>query len=169
MTDLWTQVRNIAGTVTVLSALFFVLTVGFGSTYDIVFDPDQITTDANILATDPTNETGLDAQATLDAFGGDINFVERIGVLGMVLIVLSPIGLGAVKYRGNGAKVIDQAIQYAMPIVALIAFVTLGDTIMEVINGDRVWENFGDAQNAWVLGNSGALVGGLASFLRGRV
>ena len=86
----------------------------------------------------------------------------------MVLIVLSPIGLGAIKYRGNGAKVIDQAVQYAMPIVALIAFVTLGDTIMEVVNGDRVWENFGDAQNAWVLGNAGALVGGIASFLRGR-
>jgi len=168
MTDLWTQVRNIAGTVTVLSALFFVLTIGLGSTYDIVFDPDQISTDAGVLATDPTNQTGLDAQATLDAFGGQIDFVERIGALGMVLIVLSPIGLGAIKYRGNGAKVIDQAVQYAMPIVALIAFVTLGDTIMEVVNGDRVWENFGDAQNAWVLGNAGALVGGIASFLRGR-
>ena len=55
-----------------------------------------------------------------------------------------------------------------MPIVALIAFITLGDTIMEVINGDRVWENFGDSQNAWILGNTGALVAGIASFLNMR-
>lgn len=168
MSDLWTQVRNIAATVTVISALFFVLTIGVGSTYDILTDPEQIETDAQLLAVDPMSEEGQDAQDALDAFGGNIDFVERIGVLGMVLIVASPIGLGAVKYRGNGAKVIDQAVQYAMPIVALIAFVTLGDTVMEVINGDRVWENFGDAENAWILGNTGALVGGAASFLRGR-
>ena len=86
----------------------------------------------------------------------------------MVLIAVSPVGLGLLKTRGNGARIIDQAVQYAMPIVALIAFITLGDTIMEVINGDRVWENFGDSQNAWILGNTGALVAGIASCLNMR-
>jgi hypothetical protein len=86
----------------------------------------------------------------------------------MVLIALSPLGLGAVKYRGNGAKIIDQAVQYAVPIVALIAFITLSDATMEVINGDRVWENFNDASNAWILGNTMAIVSGIASFLKGR-
>ena len=117
---------------------------------------------------DPTNETLIDASEALESFGGDIDFVERIGVLGMVVIALSPLGLGAVKYRGNGSKVIDQTVQYALPIVALIAFVTMSDTVMEVINGDRVWENFSDATNAWILGNTAALVSGIASFLQGR-
>jgi len=168
MSDLWKQIRNISATVLVLSAVFFVLSIGLGTTYDVIFDPEQVDADAAVLATDPTNSTGLDAQEALDAFGGNIDFVERIGVLGMVLIALSPLGLGAIKYRGNGAKVIDQAVQYAVPIVALIAFVTMSDTVMEVINGDRVWENFGDATNAWILGNTAALVAGISSFLRGR-
>ena len=164
MSDLYKQVRNISGTVLVLSALFFVLTIGLGTTYDVIFDPDQVVEDAAGL-TGQSNETIEDAAAALDAFGGSIDFVERIGTLGMVVIVLSPLGLGAVKMRGNGSKVIDQTVQYALPIVALIAFVQLSDAIMEVINGDRVWENFSDAANAWILGNTAALISGIFGFL----
>ena len=39
---------------------------------------------------------------------------------------------------------------------------------MEVINGDRVWENFTDAANAWVLGNTAALIAGIFGFLQSR-
>ena len=167
MSDLYKQVRNISATVLVLSALFFVLSIGIGTTYDVVFDPDQVVEDA-AGATGQSNETIEDANEALDAFGGTIDFVERIGTLGMVVIALSPLGLGAVKMRGNGSKVIDQTVQYALPIVALIAFVQMSDVIMEVLNGDRVWENFGDATNAWILGNTAALVSGIAAFLKGR-
>lgn len=168
MSDLYKQVRNISATVLVLSALFFVLSIGIGTTYDVVFDPEQVVEDASLLATDPNNETAQNAAEALDAFGGQIDFVERIGTLGMVVIVLSPLGLGAVKMRGNGSKVIDQTVMYALPIVALIAFVQLSDTIMEVINGDRVWENFSDAANAWILGNTAALIAGIFGFLQSR-
>tara|TARA_B100000683_G_C12246050_1_gene455362 strand:- start:165 stop:674 length:510 start_codon:yes stop_codon:yes gene_type:complete len=168
MTDLWKQVRNLAATVTVISALFFVLSVGIGTTYDVLTDPELVEMNAAQFQNGLVNDTTTDAMDAVDAFGGDIDFVERIGLLGMVLIAASPVGLGLLKTRGNGARIIDQAVQYAMPIVALIAFITLGDTIMEVINGDRVWENFGDSQNAWILGNTGALVAGIAAFLNMR-
>ena len=167
MSDLYKQVRNISATVLVLSALFFVLSIGIGTTYDVVFDPDQVVEDAAGL-TGQSNETIEDATEALDAFGGSIDFVERIGTLGMVVIALSPLGLGAIKARGNGSKVIDQTVQYALPIVALIAFVQMSDVIMEVINGDRVWENFTDAANAWVLGNTAALIAGIFGFLQSR-
>ena len=167
MSDLYKQVRNISATVLVLSALFFVLSIGIGTTYDVVFDPDQVVEDAAGL-TGQSNETIEDANEALDAFGGSIDFVERIGTLGMVVIALSPLGLGAIKARGNGSKVIDQTVQYALPIVALIAFVQMSDVIMEVINGDRVWENFTDAANAWVLGNTAALIAGIFGFLQSR-
>jgi len=167
MSDLYKQVRNISSTVLVLSALFFVLSIGIGTTYDVVFDPDQVVEDAAGL-TGQSNETIENANEALTAFGGTIDFVERIGTLGMVVIALSPLGLGAVKMRGNGSKVIDQTVQYALPIVALIAFVQMSDVIMEVINGDRVWENFSDAANAWVLGNAAALIAGIFGFLQSR-
>lgn len=42
MTDLWKQVRKLAATVTVISALFFVLSVGIGTTYDVLTDPELV-------------------------------------------------------------------------------------------------------------------------------
>ena len=104
MSDLYKQVRNISATVLVLSALFFVLSIGLGTTYDVIFDPEEVSTNAAALANDPTNDTYQNAADALTAFGGQIDFVERIGTLGMVVIVLSPLGLGAVSYRNNGSR-----------------------------------------------------------------
>ena len=75
MSDLYKQVRNISSTVLVLSALFFVLSIGIGTTYDVVFDPDQVVEDAAGL-TGQSNETIENAGEALDAFGGTIDFVE---------------------------------------------------------------------------------------------
>jgi hypothetical protein len=166
--DLWTQVRNVALTITVLSALFFVFSVGVGQTYGVITDPAQIEADAALLVSSPTNETYIEADATVATYGGSIDFVERIATVGMVLIVLGPLGLGALKARGNGSKVVDQTIMYSLPIVALIASVTMTDMMMEVIQGDRVWSNFTDSQNAWALGNAGALVAGITGWLKSR-
>ena len=46
MTDLWKQVRNLAATVTVISALFFVLSVGIGTTCDVLTDPELVEANA---------------------------------------------------------------------------------------------------------------------------
>lgn len=150
MSDLWTQVRNVALTVTVLSAIFFVLNIGVGETYDVITDP------ANTDAT------------TQAAYGGSIDFIERIGTLGMVVIALGPAGFAGIKARGNGSKVIDQVVQYSLPIVALIAAVNSTDMVMEILSGDRVWANFTDAENSWALGNAAAVVAGFTAWLKSR-
>lgn len=126
------------------------LTVGIGETYSVIADPDE--------ASAATNAT----------YGGSIDFTERIGTLGMVVITLGPAGLGAIAARGNGARAVDQAVQYALPIVALLAAVNMTDTVLEVIQGDRIWDNFTDAENSWVLGNAAALVAGVTGWLRMR-
>lgn len=148
--DIWTSVRNIALTMTVLSALFFVLNIGVGETYTVITSPADA------------------AVETRDAYGGSIDFIERIGTLGMITIAMGPAGLAAVKARGNGSKVIDQVVQYSLPIVALIAAVNSTDMVTEVIQGDRVWDNFTDAENSWALGNAAALVAALAGWFKGR-
>lgn len=157
MSDLWTQIRNVALTVTVLSAVFFVLSIGVGETYSVIVEPTD-------------SDTGISNlnMSTLDAYGGSVDFVERIGTLGMVVIALGPAGLAAIKARGNGSKLIDQTVQYALPIVALIAAVNSTDMIMEIISGDRVWDNFTDSQNSWALGNAAAVVAGITGWLRMR-
>lgn len=150
MSDLWTQIRNVALTVTVLSALFFVLSIGVGETYQVITDP--VNADTNTTA----------------AYGGSIDFVERIGTLGMVVIALGPAGLAAVKARGNGSRIIDQMVQYSLPIVAVIAAVNSTDMVMEILSGDRVWDSFTDSENAWALGNAAAVVAGITGWLRTR-
>ncbi len=150
MSSLWTQIRNVALTVTVLSAIFFVLQIGVGETYNVITDP-------------------ADADATTRAaYGGSIDFVERIGTLGMVVIALGPAGLAAVSARGNGSKLIDQVVQYSLPIVAIIAAVNSTDMVMEILSGDRVWDSFTDEENAWALGNAAAVVAGITGWLRMR-
>ena len=166
--DMWSNIRNVALTITVLSALFFVFSIGVGETYGVLVDPATTEANAALLPTAPTNETYIDAAATVDAYGGSIDFVERIATLGMALIIVGPLGLGAVKARGNGTKVVDNAVQFALPIVAIIAAVTMTDMVTEIIQGDRIWANFTDAQNAWALGNAGAFVGGVSGWLKSR-
>lgn len=150
MSTVWTQIRNVALTITVLSAFFFVLNIGVGETYNVIADPSD--------ASAATNAT----------YGGNIDFTERIGTLGMVIVALGPAGLGAIAARGNGARAVDTAVQYALPIVALLAAVNMTDTVIETIQGDRVWDNFTDAENSWVLGNAAALVAGVTGWLRMR-
>ncbi len=105
---------------------------------------------------------------TTAAYGGSIDFVERIGTLGMVVIALGPAGLAAVKARGNGSRIIDQMVQYSLPIVAVIAAVNSTDMVMEILSGDRVWDSFTDSENAWALGNAAAVVAGITGWLRTR-
>ena len=150
------QIRNIALTVTVLSALFFVLSIGIGETYDVIVNP-----------TDDTGASNLEAE-TLDAYGGTVDFIERVGTLGMVVIALGPAGLAAFKRNGNGSKIIDQVVQYALPIVAVIAAVNMTDSVMDILQGDRVWDSFSDESNAWNLGNAAAVVAGITAWLNSR-
>ena len=156
MSSLWMQIRNIALTVTVLSALFFVLSIGIGETYDVIVNP-----------TDDTGASNLEAE-TLDAYGGTVDFIERVGTLGMVVIALGPAGLAAFKRNGNGSKIIDQVVQYALPIVAVIAAVNMTDSVMDILQGDRVWDSFSDESNAWNLGNAAAVVAGITAWLNSR-
>lgn len=150
------QIRNIALTVTVLSALFFVLSIGVGETYDVIVNP-----------TDDAGLSNLEAD-TLAAYGGSVDFVERIGTLGMVVIALGPAGLAAFKRSGNGSRIIDQVVQYALPIVAVIAAVNMTDSVMDILQGDRVWDSFSDESNAWNLGNAAAVVAGITAWLNSR-
>jgi len=150
------QIRNIALTVTVLSALFFVLSIGIGETYDVIVNP-----------TDDAGASNLEAE-TLAAYGGSVDFIERVGTLGMVVIALGPAGLAAFKSRGNGSKIIDQVVQYALPIVAVIAAVNMTDSVMDILQGDRVWDSFSDESNAWNLGNAAAVVAGITAWLNSR-
>lgn len=156
MSSLWMQIRNIALTVTVLSALFFVLSIGIGETYDVIVNP-----------TDDAGASNLEAE-TLAAYGGSVDFIERVGTLGMVVIALGPAGLAAFKSRGNGSKIIDQVVQYALPIVAVIAAVNMTDSVMDILQGDRVWDSFSDESNAWNLGNAAAVVAGITAWLNSR-
>ena len=150
MKDTWSSIGKVAISLAVVASVWFVLEIGLGETYTAITDP-----------------TGASA-ATQTAFGGSIDFVERIATFAMGMVVLGPLGVGALKASRTNPEVVNTAIKFALPIAGLICVVTMTDTLTEFIQGDRVWANFNDAQNAWALAMCSAAVAGIASFIRNR-
>lgn len=148
-----TQVKTIALTVAVLSGLFMAfLGIGIGEAVQVVIDPN-----------DPANP--LDANTTA-VFGGQVDFVDRIAVLGVFTTILGAAGLGILQKSKDNLPFINQTIQYMPILVGLVAFTAFSTEVFEVIQGNRVWANYDDATNSYILFLASSMVAGAVSLLR---
>jgi uncharacterized membrane protein len=147
------QVKTIALTVAVLSGLFMAfLGIGIGEAVQVVLDPN-----------DPANP--LDANTTA-VFGGQVDFVDRIAVLGVFTTVLGSAGLGILSKSKDNLPFINQTIQYMPILVGLVAFTAFSTEVFEVIQGNRVWSNYDDATNSYILFLASSMIAGAVSLLR---
>ena len=85
-----TQVKTIATTLAVVFGLWMALSIGVGEAVQVVIDP-----------ADPANP--LDANTTA-VFGGQVDFVDRIAVLGVFITILGGAGLGLLQRSSNNPK-----------------------------------------------------------------
>ena len=147
------QVKTIALTVAVLSGLFMAfLGIGIGEAVQVVLDPN-----------DPANP--LDANTTA-VFGGTVDFVDRIAVLGVFTTILGSAGLGILSQSKNNLPFINQTIKYMPILVGLVAFTAFSTEVFEVIQGNRVWANYDDATNSYILFLASSMIAGAVSLLR---
>ena len=96
------QVGTIAVAIAVLSGLFMALNIGIGEAVQVVIDPN-----------DPENP--LDANTTA-VFGGQVDFVDRIAVLGVFTTILGTAGLGILSTSTNNPPFLNTLIRY-MPVI----------------------------------------------------
>lgn len=146
------QVKSIAVAVAVLSGIFMALNIGIGEAVQVVIDPN-----------DPLNP--LDANTTA-VFGGNVDFVDRIAVLGVFTTILGAAGLGILSTSSGNPPFINTLIRYMPVIVGLVAFTAFSTEVFEILQGDRVWANYDDATNSYVLFLASSMVAGLVSLLR---
>lgn len=147
------QVSTIAVAIAVLSGIFMAVNIGFGEALQIVIDPN-----------DPENP--LDANTTA-VFGGpnSVDFVDRIAVLGVFTTILGSAGLGILKTSKDNLPFVNTLIRYMPVIVGLVAFTAFSTEVFDILQGDRVWSDYDDATNSYMLFLASSMVAGLVSLL----
>jgi len=148
------QVTSIAVAIAVLSGLFMALNIGIGEAVQVVVDPN-----------DPANP--LDANTTA-VFNGQVDFVDRIAVLGVFVTILGGAGLGLLSTSQNNPPFVNTLINFLPIIVGLVAFTAFSTETFEIIQGDRDWSAYNDATNSYMLYLASSMVAGAVSLLKKR-
>jgi hypothetical protein len=146
------QVGTIATAVAVLASIWMALSVGIGEASQVVIDPN-----------DPENPLSAD---TLAVFGGQVDFVDRIAVLGVFTTILGAAGLGILRPNGDLPPFANTLIRYMPVIVGLVAFSAFSTEVFEIVQGDRVWGDYSDGTNSYMLFLTASFIAGLASLLK---
>lgn len=146
------QVKTIATTLSVVFALWMALSVGIGEAVQVVVDP-----------ADPSNP--LDPNTTA-VFGGTVDFVDRIAVLGVFITILGGAGLGLLGRSPNNPKFINDLLSFYPVIIGLVAFTAFGTETWELLSGDRVWANYDDGTNSYIGFLAASMVAGIVSLLK---
>lgn len=146
------QIKSLAVAVAVLSGIFMALNIGIGEAVQVVVNPNDV---ANPL--DPN---------TTAVFGGNVDLVDRIAVLGVFTTILGTAGLGLLKRSSDSPPFINTLITYMPLIVGLVAFTAFSTEVFDVIQGDRDWSLYDDATNSYVLFLASSMVAGLMQLLK---
>jgi len=140
------QIKNIAMALSVVGALWMALTVGLSDIFAILTDPSSVS-------------------ASTDAALNGVDFVDRILVAGVGLTLLGSAGFGVVTRSSNNPAFLNTIIQYQALIIGFLAFSAFGTEAWDTISGDRVWSDFGDIENSYILFLASSMVAGIATLL----
>jgi uncharacterized membrane protein len=146
------QVKNIAVALAIVGGLWMALSLGIGEAVQVVIDP-----------ADPLNP--LDANTTA-AYGGSVDFIDRIATAGVFVTLLGSAGFGILTTSSNNPPFINTLVRYTPVIIGLVAFTAFSTEAFELISGDRVWANYSDATNGYILFLTSMMVAGIVSLLR---
>jgi hypothetical protein len=146
------QIATIATAVAVLSAIWMALTIGISEAAQVVIDPN-----------DPANP--LDANTTA-VFGNSVTFIDRVAVLGVFVTILGGAGLGLLRPNSDLPPFVNTIVRTMPAIIGLVAFTAFSTEVFDIITGDRVWENYSDGTNSYMLFLASSFVAGLMSLLK---
>ena len=146
------QVKNIAVALAIVGGLWMALSLGVGEAVQVVIDPN-----------DPLNP--LDSNTTA-AYGGSVDFIDRIATAGVFITLLGSAGFGILTTSKSNPPFVNTLVKYTPVIIGLISFTAFSTEAFELISGDRVWANYSDATNGYILFLTSMMVAGIVSLLR---
>lgn len=147
MSTLTKQLYQVSITVAVVAAAVMAFTIGLGEAFNVVISPDTVTVE------------------TAAVYGGTIDLVDRIATLGAFVWILGPAGLAAVRASDlpGGARGI---ITYAPIVLGLIGLTAFSTEVGDILSGDYVWANYGDATASYHLMLAASTAASVLSFFR---
>lgn len=138
------QVKNIAMALAVVGGIWMALTVGLGDVFNIITDPASV---------DPATDASL----------GGIDFIDRVAVAGVVITLVGSAGLGIISRSSSNPPFVNTILQYAPVLIGFVAFSAFGTEAWDLVSGNRVWANYDDIQNSYMLFLASSLVAGVVS------
>ena len=139
--------KKVAGAIAVISGIVMALSVGISDIFSILADPAAVSAE------------------TSNALNG-VDFIDRIAVLGVLVTILGTAGLGVLKQSADNPPFLNTSLQYLPVIVGFLAFSAFGSSVWEVLSGDRVWANYDDIANSYLLFLASSMVAGVVSLLK---
>jgi hypothetical protein len=139
--------KKVAGAIAVISGIWMALSVGISDIFSILADPAAVSVEtSNAL--------------------NSVDFIDRIAVLGVLVTILGTAGLGVLKQSADNPPFLNTSLQYLPVIVGFLAFSAFGDQIWTVLSGDRVWADYDDIANSYMLFLASSMVAGVVSLLK---
>jgi hypothetical protein len=142
------QIKNVATAIAVLAGIVMVLSVGVGEVLTVVTDPTGVTAETNAT------------------FGGSVDTIDRLAVVGVATTVLGTAGLAIITPGKNNPPFLNTLLRYMPVIVGLIGFTAFSTEVFEILQGNRVWADYDDATNSYMLFLASSFVAGLVSLFR---
>lgn len=146
------QVKNVAMALAIVGGLWMALSLGIGEATQVIIDP--------IDAANP-----LDANTTA-AYGGSVDFIDRIATAGVFVVLLGSAGFGFLTKSKGNPPFVNTLITYTPVIIGLIAFTAFSTEAFAAISGDRDWAAYSDATNGYILFLTSMMVAGFTSLLK---
>ena len=139
---------KVASAIAVISGIVMALSVGLSEVFNIIASPDDVSAE------------------TAASLGGQVDFIDRIAVLGVLVTVLGGAGLGILEKSKDTPVFLNTTLQYLPVIVGFIAFTAFGSEVWETITGGRQWDTYDDVQNSYILFLGASVVSGIAQLLK---
>ena len=144
--DITKQASTIMSLLSVVAAIWFTLEVGFG---EVV----QVLRDSNLVQA-----------PTLAAYSGGIDFVDKVVTFTILATIVGGAGLG-IYTTSSGSPSVLRKVEKNLPyIIGLVGIVGFWDIAIELLQGNRQWATFSDAENAYALFVSCGAASGILTF-----
>lgn len=157
MSNISKTIGQIGIILTILGTLMFVADVGINETWAVISDgPTRSTTDAVFGCT-------VDSFSGLEICPG-ADMVDRVVVTSMALGLV--VGLGIIGISSKNPAAVNNLIRY-LPLLGLaIGLTQFSSEVLDVVNGDHVFEQSSDAYNGMILAITGWVASGVTRFFK---
>jgi len=146
MVTLQNQLKTVAMGLALVASVALIFGVGIGESFAVVVNPSEVSADTNTT------------------FGGSVEIVDRIAVVGAWITALT--GLGALTTTGN--RNLDTIVRTTPIWIAVVAITQFATDVQNVLQGDFDFSTADDNYGAFLIYLTMSTIAGVLSLIGNR-